>query len=131
MANIKIIDDDVEAMETLAEILATEGHVVTMLHDTDDAVSKLKESAPDLIVLDVMFPGNPSAGMELAISISREESLSSIPVIMLTAVNDNFPMQFSDKDIDPNWLPVAQFIEKPVDAQELLQIVADRVSKDS
>jgi hypothetical protein len=34
---------------------------------------------------------------------------------MLTAVNQQFPLGFSNKDIDPNWLPVTDFVEKPVD----------------
>jgi hypothetical protein len=34
---------------------------------------------------------------------------------MLTAVNQQFPLGFSDKDIDPKWLPVIDFLEKPVD----------------
>ena len=34
---------------------------------------------------------------------------------MLTAINQQFPLGFSGQDIDPKWLPVTEFLEKPVD----------------
>ncbi len=34
---------------------------------------------------------------------------------MLTAVNQKFPLGFSNSDIDSTWLPVAEFLEKPID----------------
>ena len=42
---------------------------------------------------------------------------------MLTAVNQQFPLGFSNKDIDPTWLPVTDFVEKPVDFDALCQKV--------
>ena len=39
----------------------------------------------------------------------------NIPILLLTAVNQQFPLGFSDKDIDSKWLPVTDFLEKPVD----------------
>ena len=38
-----------------------------------------------------------------------------VPILMLTAVNQQFPLGFSNKDIDSVWLPVAEFVEKPID----------------
>jgi hypothetical protein len=54
---------------------------------------------PDALILDVMFPENPSGGFELARSIRKK--WGEIPVLMLTAVNQQFPLGFSGKDIDP------------------------------
>jgi CheY-like chemotaxis protein len=128
VANIRIIDDDVELTNTLSEVLENGGHSTSVLNETKGAVENLLESLPDLIILDVMFPEDPSAGMELAIELRRNPQLKDIPVIMLTGVNEHFPMNFSEEDIDPEWLPVERFIEKPIDFRELLDLVSNCLS---
>jgi hypothetical protein len=47
---------------------------------------------------------------------------------MLTAVNTQFPLGFSDRDIDPSWLPVWGFLEKPVDFRALRDKVQQLLS---
>lgn len=43
---------------------------------------------------------------------------------MLTALNQQFPLGLSHRDIDPNWLPVTDFVEKPVDFELLRERIA-------
>ena len=81
---------------------------------------------PDLVILDVMFPEDPSAGFELARSIQHDdENLKGIPILMLTAINVRFPLGFGSRDIDEEWLPVSDFLEKPIDLNVLRKKVAD------
>ena len=40
---------------------------------------------------------------------------------MLTGVNQEFPMDFSADDIDPDWIPVQDFVDKSVEIPELLE----------
>ena len=79
---------------------------------------------PDLAILDVMFPENSTAGFDLARAIQAHENLKDVPLLMLTAVNEKFPFAFGSKDIDEEWMPVADFIEKPVDLDVLNAEVA-------
>jgi CheY-like chemotaxis protein len=72
-------------------------------------------------VLDVMFPEDSSGGFHLARDLRRKHG--NMPVLMLTAVNRQFPLGFSNKDIDPKWLPVTEFLEKPVDLKVLREKV--------
>ncbi len=123
MAKIMIVDDDIEIAENLAVILSNAGYQVDMLDSTDGAEEKIGASAPDLLVLDVMFPDNPVAGFDLARKIRRKSTTRNIPVLMLTSINQEFPMDFSGNDIDDDWLPVQEFMEKPVDAVKLLGAV--------
>jgi DNA-binding response OmpR family regulator len=125
MAKIKIIDDDVDIAEDTAAILQSAGHDVSLLHTTEDAVQVLVDDQPDILILDVMFPDNPVAGFDLARQIRRNRALRALPIIMLTGVNREFPMDFSGKDIDSDWMPVQEFLEKPVDPSILL----DRIQK--
>ncbi len=119
MAYLLIIDDDEDFAVAVASVFRSEGHEVDVELDNRKALSRLRERRPDAIVLDVMFPENPSGGFELAREIRR--SFDRLPVLMLTAVNQQFPLGFSNKDIDPTWLPVTDFVEKPVDFQVLKQ----------
>ena len=76
----------------------------------------LKAKQPDLVILDAMFPENSSAGFELARKIRQsDETIKHVPILMLTAVNSKFPLGFCDKDIDDAYMPVEDFLEKPVD----------------
>jgi DNA-binding response OmpR family regulator len=123
MANIVIIDDDVEIASNTAAIMRKEGHTVSMLHMIENAVRVLGEDRPDLVILDVMFPDNPVAGFDLARQIRRNKATRRIPIILLTGVNQHFPAEFSAKDIDPDWMPVQDFIEKPAKADVLIRTV--------
>ena len=127
MATIRIIDDDIEFAENTAIFLRDAGHAVRILEETDGAVEDLLGDAPDLIVLDVMFPGNASGGFDLARAIKKDKVLRPIPIIMLTGVNQEIglPEGFSDKDTDTDWMPVQHFIDKPVDPKVLIKKISE------
>ncbi len=123
MANIKIIDDDAEFAENVQLILQQHGHTVSVRIETEGAIEELKRDKPDLLILDIMFPDNPSGGFDLAREIRFTPEIKNLPIILLTAVNQQFPMDFSDRDIDPDWMPVQDFVEKPVDFDILIEKV--------
>ncbi len=117
MAYLLIIDDDEDFADAVAMVCRAEGHDVTVENDTSRARETFAQRTPDAVILDVMFPENPSGGFELARSIHKTSA--AVPILMLTAVNQRFPLGFSNNDIDPNWLPIADFVEKPVDFEVL------------
>jgi len=123
MAKIKIIDDDLDLAEDLSLLLKNAGHEISTQDDTEGAVAVLIEEKPDLLILDVMFPENPAGGFDLAREIRSTPALRDLPVILLTAINQEFPMDFSSRDIDPEWMPVQDFLEKPVAPDVLLEKV--------
>ena len=129
MAYVLVVDDDQDFADAAASVLRDSGHEVAIELDTESATKSMEQRLPDLVVLDVMFPENACAGFELARHIQHHnEKLKGIPILMLTAVNTKFPLGFSSRDIDKDWLPVTGFLEKPVSldmlrdkAAELLQ----------
>jgi DNA-binding response OmpR family regulator len=132
MAYLLIVDDDEDFANTTATVLRKEGHDIQIELDTDDAVKSMENKPPDLVILDVMFPEDASAGFELARFMRHEsEKLKEIPILMLTAINVKFPLGFGPKDIDDRWLPVTDFLEKPVDFDVLLSKVAKLLHEDS
>jgi DNA-binding response OmpR family regulator len=120
MARIVVVDDDVELAGNLALQLEGKGHKVRQFHKMQGTVDRIAGDPPDLAIVDVMFPDNPAAGFDLARAIRQNARIKSIPIILLTGVNQHFPMDFSSRDIDTYWMPVQEFIEKPVNIDTLL-----------
>jgi DNA-binding response OmpR family regulator len=114
-------DDDEDFLVATAMVLRKAGHEVDTETQTDKVVERIRKRMPDLLILDVMFPEDASAGFDLARTVRR--TFQDMKILMLTAVNTKFPLGFSADDIDDEWLPVTDFLEKPVD----LDVLRDRV----
>jgi len=124
MSYLLIVDDDEDFAAAVATVLRAKGHEVHVELDLSAAVRSMTERRPDLLLLDVMFPEDSTGGFELARTMRwRHENLKDVPILMLTAVNTRFPLGFSEKDIDDDWMPVTEFLEKPID----LDVLAERV----
>ncbi len=124
MSYLLIVDDDEDFATAVATVLRGKGHEVRIELDLSAAMRSMTDRRPDLLLLDVMFPEDSTGGFELARSMRwRHQSLKDVPILMLTAVNTRFPLGFSEKDIDDDWMPVTDFLEKPVD----LDVLAERV----
>jgi two-component system OmpR family response regulator len=130
MAYLMIVDDDEDFTAALAMTLQAAGYEVEVECDPAVALKKMVARAPDLAIVDVMFPEDASGGFVLARSLrQRTDALRSIRILMLTAVNEKFPLGFGAQDIDDDWLPVSDFLEKPVDLRLLPQRIEALLAK--
>ena len=129
MAYLLVVDDDPDFAGSVAAVCESLGHEVITANTTHDALARIEQRRPDGVVLDVMFPEDPSGGFQLAREIRRR--FGALPILMLTAVNQQFPLGFSDKDIDNKWLPVSDFLEKPVDFAVLREKVTQLLARAS
>ena len=122
MKKIYIIDDDRDIVESISMVLKANGFEVFAQYNDENVIENVSQYNPDLIILDVMFPENSSAGFNIARDLKRNNKLTNIPIIMLSAVNEQgiYMGQFTDKDIEESWLPVSKFLDKPVQPKELL-----------
>ncbi len=82
-ANILLVEDEPGIQELLKFNLAQAGHSVTVTGDAENALKFLKNSLPDVILLDWMLPG--MSGIDLCKRLRADERYQSIPIIMLTA----------------------------------------------
>jgi len=129
MAYVIIVDDDEDFASAAATVLDAAGYEVSVELSTGAGLKSMEKRRPDLAILDVMFPEDSVAGFELARQMhSHSETLKDVPVLMLTAVNTRFPLGFSPDDIDDTWLPVTEFLEKPIDFDELCKKVASMLA---
>ena len=78
-----VVDDDKGIRETMELALTEEGYIVDTANDAEEAREAIRANTPDLLVLDVMLPGQD--GFELCREIRRT---SSVPIILLTAKTD-------------------------------------------
>ena len=127
MKKIYIVDDDKHIIESVSMVLKSAGYEVGSQTDDRNVVDKVKAFGPNLIILDVMFPENEGAGFEMARELRQSPSTASIPILMLSAVNERelYPGKFSNEDRDASWLPVQEFVEKPIDPKSLLEKVKE------
>lgn len=83
-AHILVVDDDKRIRTLLSRYLAGEGYLVSAAADAEEAMARLQDMTFDLIVLDVMMPGEN--GAQFAQRLRRSsEPLRSAPILMLTA----------------------------------------------
>ena len=122
---ILLVDDEKDFVDIITAVLEKGGYEVVAAYDSAGARKQAARERPSLVILDVMME-SPTAGFEVARWLRSEEQLKTIPVIMLTAVNQKFPFNFDKDDI---WLPVDVFLEKPVKPEQLLAEVKKAVGQ--
>ena len=118
---ILIIDDDIDLVEIVRVTLEHEGFMVIDAQNGERGLVVAKEKQPDLILLDVMM-GNVDEGFQTAYALRQDPVTSEIPILMLTAVTDQTGFDF-DPSRDKDFLPVDEFIEKPVGPKQLVDLV--------
>ncbi len=118
---IIIIDDDVDLVEAMRLTLEKEGFEVIDAQDGEKGLEKIRSEKPDLIILDVMMD-TQDEGFHVAYQIRANRSTADIPIIMLTAVGQETGFTF-DKEKDEDFLPVDEFLEKPINPSMLIELV--------
>lgn len=118
---VLIIDDDVDMVDAEKMVLENNGYSVSTAYNGEDGFKKILEVTPDVIILDVMM-ATPEEGFQLAYKLKQNEKLSKLPIVMVTSVGKETGFKF-DPEQDQNFLPVNQFIEKPIKPEQLLETV--------
>ncbi len=106
---VLVVDDDQAIRELLAEYLAKNNYQVSTAEDGVEMDKKLLENRPDLIILDIMLPGDD--GFTLCQRIRQD---SNVPIIMLTANSDEM-----DRILGLE-IGADDYIAKPFSPRELL-----------
>ena len=130
MSYLLVVDDDEDLSAAASKALKKAGYEVSVEANVDGVLASMRKRCPDLLILDVMFPQNPMAGFELARTIRKEEGkLKALPILLLSDINNQSWPKFASKDIDDTWMPVTDFLEKPVTFGALCEKVAAMLEK--
>ena len=109
---ILVVDDSKTELHHLSEVLGKRGYTVRTAENGEDAMKKLGEEKPDLILMDIVMPG--LNGFQLTRAITRDPRFGDVPVIMCTSKN---------QETDKVWgmrQGARDYVVKPVDSDELI-----------
>ncbi len=113
---ILTVEDDIAIRESIREILESVGYLVETACNGQEALDVLHcKTKPSLILLDLMMP--VMNGWQFIDEVIKDESLSTVPIIIISAVT--FQGVLGDK---PNIIKV---IKKPVSIEQLLRVVKE------
>ena len=115
MYKVLAVDDDPELRRLMRVTLELAGFEVEMAEDGDDALAKIREFQPDLVVLDIMMPKRD--GWSVIETMKRDVEWRGIPVVFLSARTLPADMHRA-RD-----LGAAAFVTKPFDPIELADLV--------
>jgi twitching motility two-component system response regulator PilH len=110
--NILIVDDSATDRQYLSDLLAKNGYKVSTAESADEALAKARQLRPDLVLMDVVMPGQN--GFQATRTLSKDEATKQIPVIICTS---------KGQDTDRAWgikQGARDYIVKPVSGPELL-----------
>jgi len=129
-AEILIIDDDKDLVNSIEIILQTKNYQVRSAFNGKEGYGKIEKKIPDLILLDVMM-ATDTEGFDLAYKLKENPKYRDIPIIMITSFTQKMAEQGPDRFqhiLGEAW-PVSSFLEKPVDPEVLLSMVEKVLSE--
>jgi twitching motility two-component system response regulator PilH len=109
---ILLVDDSKTELHVLSELLTKKGYKVRTAENGEEAMRRLQEDKPDLILMDVVMPGQN--GFQLTRAITRDPAYADVPVIICTSKN---------QETDRVWgmrQGARDYVVKPVNPEELL-----------
>jgi CheY-like chemotaxis protein len=125
---VLIVEDELDMRIFISTLLETSGYQPVMTRDGKEGMLKAKDVCPDLIILDVMMPGE--GGVQMYQQLKTHATLCNIPVIMLSAVAkktfSHYLNMVNARLKDPMPDPDA-YIEKPPEAEDLLKMTASLI----
>jgi len=123
---ILVVDDEKDIRELIAFHLQQNGFTPVTANDGEDALDKVSEKPPDLILLDLMMP--KLDGAEVCRTLKRDEHTRRIPIIMLTAKGEEIDRVVGFE------LGADDYVTKPFSPRELvlrIRAVLKRSSTDT
>jgi len=113
---ILVVDDSPTDRQFLTDLLSKNGFSVATAESAEDAFTKVKQSRPDLVLMDVVMPGQN--GFQATRTLTRDEATKNIPVILCTS---------KGQETDKVWgmrQGARDYITKPVNQADLLAKIA-------
>jgi CheY-like chemotaxis protein len=125
---ILIVDDDADIVEAIKIVLESKSYKVTSASNGKEGIKRLKADKPDLIILDVMMT-RTDEGFDVCREVKKDPRYKNIPILMLTALKEKTGFDFKSEAGDEDWLPVEDYIDKPIQPDQLLERVAKLLEK--
>jgi len=131
MPKVLVIEDDLDMVTAIRMPLEANDYEVFDASTGEEGLQKIKEIEPDLIILDVMME-TTTAGFQVSLELRSPDPESEyaayrhIPILILTAIHTTTSLRFGP---DEAYLPVDDFVDKPIDPDVLLNKVQALIEK--
>lgn len=117
--DLLLVDDSTELIDFLKESLQNKFHHIYTAYNGKEAIKSMKKNTPHIVVSDIMMP--QMNGYELCNAIKQDIELSHIPVILLTARNEE------QSQLEGYKLGADAFLSKPFDIETLYEIICSKL----
>ncbi len=127
-AKILVADDEQACIDFVREALGDGPYEVLAAADGEEALQVARAQRPQLIILDIQMPKRD--GFEVFAQLRSEKELSSVPVIMLTAIAERTGMKFTGSDMGEYMGSEPEaYVDKPIEPVVLKQTVKRLLKK--
>jgi CheY-like chemotaxis protein len=123
---ILVVDDDPDLVDMIATKLEASSYRTAKAYDGVQALERIRQEKPALVLLDVMMPNKD--GYAACDEIKKDPKSKDIVVVLLTAVVDNIPTTSYTHHSGRTTL-ADDFIPKPIDLDKLMEIVQDNLGR--
>ena len=128
---ILIVDDELNMRIFLCNLLGNCGYEAIDAGDKDEGMQKALSEKPALIILDVTMP--KESGIQMYRELKEHDDLKNVPVIMVSTIDKktfSFYQKFQSTPRDRGVPEPGAYLEKPLEAQELISLVRTLISTD-
>ena len=128
---ILIVDDELNMRIFLCNLLGNCGYEAIDAGDKNEGMQKALSEKPALIILDVTMP--KESGIQMYRELKEHEDLKNVPVIMVSTIDKktfSFYQKFQSTPRDRGVPEPGAYLEKPLEAQELISLVRTLISTD-
>ena len=125
---VLLVDDEVDFVEINKAALESKGYEVIPAYNGKEGLEKALKEKPDIIILDVMMT-TKTEGFDVARELRKHKEMKDVPIIMLTAIRERMDIKWEIQP-DEEWLPVTEFLEKPVPPDKLVEKVEEMLKKE-
>jgi len=128
-ALILIVDDDYDFLEINRFILEGAGYRVVTATNPAEAMQRVADAVPDLVITDLMMT-SIDAGFAFSAQLKDDPHTAGVPIIISTSVSSQLGLNFRpESDEDLAKMRVDAYFDKPIDAEALLAKVKELLGR--
>jgi len=120
---VLIVEDELDMRIFLSTLLETSGYMPVLTKNGSEGLCKARDIDPDLIILDVMMPGE--GGVQMYRQLKTDSALKHIPVVLLSAVaRKTFVhyLKMLSTHLNASIPEPEAYLEKPPEAEEIIKL---------
>lgn len=128
MAKILIVDDDPDIRIAISSVLKSRSYEVIEARDGEEALTRLKEQKPDLMLLDLLLPKMDGFAVVKELQNTQWSEYHNMPILIISAVREEASQRRYELETGHR-LSAEDYIEKPIEPFALLKRIKKLLSK--